>query len=302
MQKRISLIDGNSVGHAAHRATKLRSGDMETQAVFGMLRSIRDMKVERPNFEPIVLWDGRAQWRFDLHPEYKSNRDNDPKKLAEREAYKAQRPFISRALSALGVRQMTAFTHEADDMAGYLVQHLSASGSIIRLETGDGDWKQLVRKNVTWHDHRDDAKETRIDNFFDKTGYETPYKFLQGKCLMGDSSDVIGGVGGIGEKGAPEFIAEFGGVQQFWKQVESGIFVPKKKAHINLCTPKARQIFYRNMRLMQLLKVDPPKRSDVYSDAGRFDPDAFAKVCEELAFTSILRKLDDFVKPFSKFK
>ena len=79
MQKRISLIDGNSVGHAAHRATKLRSGDMETQAVFGMLRSIRDMKVERPNFEPIVLWDGRAQWRFDLHPEYKSNRDNDPK-------------------------------------------------------------------------------------------------------------------------------------------------------------------------------------------------------------------------------
>lgn len=298
IKKRISLIDGNSLGHAHHRSVKLTSGTMQTQAVFGMVRAIREMKAMRPHYEIIVLWDGRAQWRFDLHPDYKSNRTDDAKKLAEREAYKEQRPYIERALEALGIRQMTAFTHEADDLAGYLVKKFSNPETHIRLETGDGDWKQLIRQNVSWHDHRDDGKETNIANFFDKTGFESPYAFLEGKCLQGDSSDVIPGVGGIGAKGAPEFIAEFGSVRKFWQMCDSGLFVPKKKAHINLCSAEGRAAFGRNLRLMQLLKVEPPKRSDTVFKQGALDADKFTEVCEELAFGSILKNVDGFISPF----
>ena len=92
------LVDGNSVGHAAHRGTKLRAGDLETQAIYGTLHTIRNLKRRKPNWTPMVLWDGRAEWRFDLHPLYKSNRENDDKKRAERESYKQQRPYIATAL------------------------------------------------------------------------------------------------------------------------------------------------------------------------------------------------------------
>lgn len=298
---KINIIDGNSVGHAAHRATKLNSGTLQTQAVYGFIRTMRDMKVAHPDFTPLVLWDGKAQWRFDLHPAYKSNRDNDPKKVAEREHYVAQRPYIARCLEHMGIRQMTAMTHEADDMAGYMVDKFMATqGNEIILSTGDKDWIQLVRPGVTWMDHRDDDKVVTLANIFDKTGYPSPYAFLEGKCLQGDSSDVIPGVGGIGEKGAPDFIAEFGSVRKFWQRCDSGEFVPKKKAHINLASPEGRAAFKRNFRLMQLLKVTQPNQKDVQVTPGKFDAEKFAEVCEELAFVSILRNLDHFLQPFKK--
>lgn len=298
---KINIIDGNSVGHAAHRATKLTSGTLQTQAVYGFIRTMRDMIVENPDFTPLCLWDGKAQFRFDIHPAYKSNRDNDPKKVAEREHYVAQRPYISRCLDHLGIRQMTAMKHEADDMAGYMVEKVMATeGNEILLSTGDRDWIQLVRPGVTWRDHRDDTKIITAATIFDKTGFPSPYAFLEGKCLQGDSSDVIPGVGGIGEKGAPEFIAEFGSVRKFWQRCDSGEFTPKKKAHINLASPEGRAAFKRNFRLMQLLKVSQPDKADVQVIPGKFDADKFAEVCEELAFVSILRNLDHFLKPFKK--
>lgn len=298
---RINIIDGNSIGHAAHRSTRLTSGGLQTQAVFGFVRTLRDMLVEHPDFTPMVLWDGRAQWRFDLHPEYKSNRDNDPKKVEERKHYVAQRPYIARALEHLGVRQMTVMTHEADDMAGHLVGQLTKQpANEILLSTGDQDWIQLIRPNVTWRDHRDDSKIVTMDNLMDKTGYPTPYAFLEGKCLQGDTSDVISGVGGIGEKGAPEFIAEFGSVRKFWHRCDSGEFVPKKKAHQRLASPEGRAVFGRNLRLMQLLKVAAPNPKDVNVVQGKLDIDKFAEVCEELAFASILRNVENFCKPFAR--
>lgn len=332
-----NIIDGNSIGHAAHRATKLTSGTLQTQAIYGFIRTMRDMKVEHPDFTQLVLWDGKAQWRYDMHPAYKSNRDNDPKKVEERAHYVAQRPYIARCLEHLGIRQMTAMKHEADDMAGYMVAKLTEQpGNEVLLSTGDQDWLQLLRPGVTWRDHRDDSKIITLDNLMDKTGYASPYAFLEGKCLQGDGSDVISGVGGIGEDTAPLFLAEFGSVREFWRRCDSGEFVPKYKYHRNLwqgCSPytkeeweaqwvfagdasdtkayekarkkhmdawpgQGRTLFARNLRLMQLLKVTPPDKKDVVVVPGKFDADKFAEVCEELAFVSILRNLDHFLKPF----
>lgn len=294
------LIDGNSVGYSSHYATKLHAGEMETQAVFGFVKTMRELRVTYPEHIPLVLWDGHAQWRFDLSPEYKSNRDNDPKKLAIREAYHKQTPYIKDALCALGVRQLRAKTHEADDLAGYFVKNLSEKDGFeeIVLISGDRDWLQLVRPGVTWRDMRDDARIVTTANFLDKTGYKTPLAFLEGKCLTGDSSDCISGVGGIGDKGAPEFLAEFGSVREFWRQCETGEYKPTKKAHINLYSGPGRQIFGRNLKMMQLLKVPKPDPSAVESRTGKPDPEAFADLCGELAFASITRNLDSFLKPF----
>lgn len=297
---RYLLIDGNSIGYACHHATKLHSGELETQAIFGFVKTMRELRVTYPGHVPLVLWDGRAQWRYDLVPEYKSNRSDDPRKIAIKKAYEAQTPLIKDALFTLGVRQLRALTHEADDLAGYFTKTLSAKEGFeeIVLISGDQDWLQLVRPKVTWRDMRDDAKIIHSGNFLDKTGYKTPLAFLEGKCLTGDSSDCISGVGGIGEKGAPEFLAEFGSVRTFWQRCDSGDFVPKKKAHIRLASPDGRRAFARNFQAMQLLRVPKPEAGAIESRVGPVNAAAFGDLCAELAFASITRNLDHFIKPF----
>lgn len=305
MGSKTIIIDANSVGRAMHSAVKLNHGGMQTQAVFGFIKSVRQLRLEYPDWKLMVLWDGRAQWRFDLLPEYKGNRTDDPKKVADKEAYQAQVPYIQRALSALGVRQLTGLDHEADDLAGYLTGQLTQKNAnlekpehLIKLWTGDRDWIQLVRPGVEWQDHRDKSRIVTMKNLMDETGYASPFAFLEGKVLQGDSSDCIPGVGGIGEKGAPVFLAEFGSVRNFWKKCDSGEFVPKLKAHQRLCSAEGRMLYGRNLRLMQLLKVAPPAKERVKLDLGKFNEDEFSDVCAELNFVSLVKVVPTFVQPF----
>lgn len=305
------LVDGNSVGYAQHYGTKLRSGELETQAIFGFVRKMREMRMGYRGCRIVVLWDGRAQWRFDLLPEYKSNRDSDPKKLAFKAAYVAQRPYIAKALEHLGVQQITGKHHEADDLAGYFTPKLLRKNpdNKIVLFSGDNDWIQLVQENVIWRD----ASPLRPDNIvkhtnlLDKKGYKTPLAFLEGKCLQGDTSDVISGVGGIAEAGAPVFLAEWGSVGNFFKAVDAGTYTPKvrkdpkaKTPHPEqaLASPEGRALFLRNLKLMQLMRVEAPKREDLLNIPGHPDKQAFRELCEELSFSSIVREMDSFFEPF----
>lgn len=331
------LIDANSIFYAAQHATKLNSGGMETQAVFGAVKMARELRVLYPEFKQVWCHDSRATWRFDLHPGYKAGRSDTPEKVALKKALDVQRPFIHRAFASLGVRQITVDGYEADDTIGYLSATLAAvPDSEVGIISGDQDLCQLVRKNVFWRDMRDDSKIITLANLMDKTGYPTPYAFLEGKCLTGDTSDKIPGVGGIGEGGAPEFIAEFGSVREFWRRCDAGEFIPTKKPHLSLwkgnspytkeewaaqqvvtCEVRTekeeaklkkdwmnqwpgqgRLIFARNFRLMQLLRVPKPVKTAVNLDNGRMDMDAFAEVCAELSFLSILKNIETFAKQF----
>lgn len=296
------IVDGNSIGHANHNATKLTVGEMETQAIFGVVKSVHALAKNHPGWNMVVLWDGKAQWRKEICPEYKENRKaTDEKQAAHKESYKKQSPFVRKALQLMGVRQMLVTSAEADDMAGLMTKKLAKAGQRVKLITGDKDWLQMVQSGVVWFDPIRD-RECNMSNFFEFTGYRTPEQFLDGKALMGDSSDNISGVGGIGEKGAPEFIAEFGSVAEFYRQVESGIFVPKKKAHIRLASPEGRAVFERNRKVMNLLDVPIPPKEDVSVIAPTYNRDAFRALCEKLAFHSILREFDAFLEPFEQPK
>ncbi len=153
MENLIILVDANSIGYAAQHAIKLYSGSMQTQAVFSFIKTMRELRQRYPHAGMVVLWDGRAEWRFEREPSYKSNRKSDPRMQQEHDAYKAQCPFIKRALKALGIKQMTSAIHEADDLAGILVQRFASDpNNRILLITGDRDWLQLVKPNVSWRD------------------------------------------------------------------------------------------------------------------------------------------------------
>lgn len=229
------LVDGNSIGYANHHATKLTAGELQTQAIFGFIKTMRQLRMSYPTASILVLWDGKAEFRYELHPGYKGDRRNTPQKEADHKAYKAQVPHIQRATTLLGISQMLAYNLEADDLAGIFTNRfLAKPENEVLLITGDQDWAQLVRERVTWRDLRSDDRIITPYNFFEKTGYKTPYAFLEGKCLHGDSSDCISGVGGIGETTAPLLLAEHGSVRNFWKKCDEGTYTPRTKAERSL--------------------------------------------------------------------
>lgn len=309
----LMIIDSNAIGYAGHNTTPLYSGTQQTQSVFHFLKSARKMMMLHPDYQPICLWDNVAKWRYDLNPHYKSDRSNDPEKVKRREDYKTQRPFIQRSLVHLGINQMSAVNREADDLAGYLSRVALEKGAKVMLVTGDEDWIQLIGENCDWLDPIHD-KFRSMSNLLETTGYVNTQQFLEGKALVGDTSDNIPGIGGIGDKGAPEFIAQYGSVTNFLKMADEGKLPAKmpvahKRLAENIAPPPskkygalapARDAWERNMKLMDLRSVARPSKEDFRSVKGRFNVDKFEEVCAELAFHSILRTMDSWIKPFEK--
>lgn len=305
---KVLLIDGNSLGFANQMANKLTVGGREVQAIFGFLRSLRDIMQQHPGFEPLVLWDHRAQWRFDLYPDYKGNRDKDPKMVESKNQWKAQKPTLAKMLNALGVSQLLVHGAEADDMAGLMSVSITAKGGEVVLVSGDQDWLQLLNERCHWFDPIRDHRIS-MKNFAEFTGYATPRQFLEGKALQGDTSDHIKGVGGIGEKGAAEFILQYGSVDEFFRQAEAGE-LPKKLGAVlkrfanNEVPPREgydlpmRDAYRRNLKLMDLQNVPKPDPHKVKVTKGNYNIDRFRELCEELAFRSILIKLDAWIQPF----
>jgi len=307
----INIIDGNAIGYAGHNTTPLYSGKQQTQAIFHFIKSIRKLMLLYPDYEPVCLWDNVTKWRYDLNPYYKTDRANNPDKVKRRSDYKEQRPFIQRALMHLGINQLSAEGHEADDLAGYLSNAAIDRGAKVILTTGDEDWIQLVSDNCQWIDPIHD-KHCTMKNLLEMTGYVTTQQFLEGKALVGDTSDNIPAVGGIGEKGAPDFVAQYGSVTDFLRLADAGKLPEKmpmahKRLAENLAPPPSkkygelapcRDAFLRNMKLMDLRSVPKPDKSQFRSVKGRFNLEKFEELCGELAFHSILKTKESWVKPF----
>lgn len=295
MKKVICLVDANSIGNANHNATRLVAGDMETQAIVGCIKSARKFMEDYPDCGFVWLWDNRAQWRFDLYPKYKANRaPKDERQAASKEQYKNQIPYIRKALNWLGIAQLEAKGYEADDLAGWMVSRLTQG---IVLISGDMDWAQLVNRKTVFFDPIR-GKHINLNNYFSVTGYRNPRHFLDGKCLTGDASDGITGVGGIGKLTAPQFVAEFDGVMGFLEQVEYGGYKPRLKREIGLASGEGLERYYRNMKLMKLIDREAPTSPQMTQ--GEFNPDEFLSLCYDLNIKSIYSDFDNFVKPFER--
>jgi DNA polymerase I len=298
------VIDGNAMGHAHHNAskltTRLESGkEVQTQVIYGYARMLRDLYAKHPGAEIVVLWDGRAKFRYELYPDYKASRkkvlEDDPKKAADRQAYYDQIPLAKRAVTLMGIAQVRNSDLEADDLAGWFCRRTKQRQ--VLLVTGDRDWWQLITPNVTWLDPRGEGKVVNASSFEQHSGYPTTEQFIQGKALMGDNSDSIAGVGGIGEKGAAKLIAEYGTVEAFFAKCDGG-FVPGSKALAGLASPEGRAKFARNLSLMDLARAPDPDRTRTTVEPGAWDEEKLRTLCERLGFMSILRQWDSWITPF----
>lgn len=294
------LIDGNNYLFAAqHSGAKLTAGEQEVTAVFGFLGSLRNVMERFPGSHPTVLWDGSPSWRQGVYPDYKANRDKNPKLVATKEALRNQRPLIKDILKVMGVRQYTVLGQEADDLAGFLSRVLVERGDDVVLVTRDGDWQQLVRPGVIWYDHKKDKQITHL-NFEAETGYTSPAAFLHGKAIQGDAGDNIPGVGGLGEGAAALIMRHFDSLEACYRVW--GAYGPSTGPDWRMYRTKITKAFgdpkildrYKNNLMLMELRDRPvvPLKNESRHDEAQLKA-AFAA----LGFHSLLRKYDSWMRP-----
>lgn len=305
MKKQFLIVDANNIGHIGQSMKPLTLGTMQVQAIYGFLRILRSYVQKYSFATPVVLWDGLS-WRKTIYPEYKANREraetkHEIEKQASNKAYQAQRPYIEKALSFLGVTQVKAQNMEADDLAAIMTKLYTGQGHRVTLLTEDQDWLQLVGPSCALERPKSKDRVT-VQVFESITGCKDARTFVEKKALMGDGGDHIKGVGGVGEKRALEFLAEHGSFNQFLNDVmlTKNIDIktlPKWKR--DLVEDEAKSLaFDFNIKLVDLNTTARPAPAGMHVSPGEPSPENFRKMCDLLLFKSITDQFETWISAF----
>ena len=226
---KLLAIDGNSILNRAFYGIKLltnKKGEF-TNAIFGFmniyLRNIGDI---RPDAVAVAFDLRTPTFRHKAVSYYKANRKGMPPELAE------QLPKVKKLLELMGVKVVECEGYEADDVLGTLSKLCSDSGNECYVLTGDRDSLQLIDDKVTvvLATNKENIYYTP-EKFNEDYGFE-PIKLIDLKALMGDSSDNIPGVAGIGEKTASALIKEYGCIENLYENYEASGLTKGVKAKL----------------------------------------------------------------------
>jgi 5'-3' exonuclease len=268
--------------------------------VDSLLFALHTVQNEYPDHRllPVLLWAGRAQWRYDLYPDYKQ-RSVDPDHLAMKEAFRQQVPVLRGLWHRLGMPQIIAVDEEADDVAGHLAPRVARHGPVTAISK-DGDWLQIVGPNVRLYVHGENARwvgEADLPTAGGKFGYQSPAAFIQAKALAGDVSDNISGVDGVGLHTAAKLLAEFGSVERFWSAVDRGEHTAKGVIQQRLASAETRAMFHRNCQLMDWTQ-SPPLQPTTFLWIDRPDRAEALAILRELELKQAAGRLAEFVPSF----
>jgi len=202
------LIDGSGyIFRAFYAIQRLSTKDgFPTNALYGFLRMILKTMAEANSSRVAIIFDaGRKTFRNELYPEYKANRSECPPELSE------QMPYFRELSRALGLPVLECPGFEADDIIATLTEKLSADKRPVVIVSGDKDLMQLVTEDVKIWDTMKDSRYGPAQ-VVEKFGVG-PDKVTEILALMGDSSDNVPGVDGVGPKTATQLVQKYGDVE-----------------------------------------------------------------------------------------
>lgn len=287
---KLLAIDGNSIMNRAFYGIKMLSNKngVFTNALTGFMNIYLKICAEQKPDGVACAFDLRSPtFRHKADKNYKANRHGMPDELAQ------QMPMIKELLRNLGVHVLEAEGFEADDILGTLSAICSENGDECVILTGDRDSLQLVNDKVTVLLHG--TKETTVftpEKFHEVYGLE-PKQLIDLKGLMGDSSDNISGVKGIGEKTALTLIGEYGSVENLYEMLEKN----EVKATNSVLTKLAngKEDAFHSKWLATIVYDAPITREVSAYLLGEVDKKAVSEQLTGLEMYKLLEKLD--IKP-----
>ncbi|MEF2968402.1 DNA polymerase I [Paenibacillus sp. M1] len=211
--EKLILIDGNSIIYRAFFAMPplTNSSGLHTNAVYGFTNMLlRLIQEEKPTHILVAFDAGKETFRHEGYQEYKGGREKTPPELSE------QFPLMRELLESLGIAWFELPGYEADDIIGTISKQGEDSGREVLVVTGDKDMLQVVSDHVTVALTRKGISEVEPygpKEIEEKYGLK-PLQIIDLKGLMGDASDNIPGVPGVGEKTALKLLHQFGSVEE----------------------------------------------------------------------------------------
>lgn len=213
--KRLFLVDSSSLFFRAFYAIRPLTSPMglPVNAIYGYLSMILKLiKDEHPDYLAFCYDRKEPSFRKDIYSEYKSNRTEMPEDLVK------QMPYIKSVSDLLGIKSYEEPGFEADDLIGCLSEWGLAQNLAVYIVSGDKDFAQLVKENVFLYDT---MKGTCLDakGVVEKWGVK-PEQFIDYLAIVGDASDNIPGVKGVGPKGAIKLIEEYGTLENVYANID----------------------------------------------------------------------------------
>lgn len=287
MKKKLVLIDGNSIAYRAFFALPLLNNDkgIHTNAVYGFtMMLLRILEDEKPTHIMVAFDAGKTTFRHKTFSEYKGGRQKTPPELSE------QFPFIREVLDAYRIKRYELENFEADDIIGTLSKQAEEDGYEVKVISGDKDLTQLssdkttvaiTKKGIT------EIEEYTPAHIKEKYGL-SPNQIIDMKGLMGDTSDNIPGVPGVGEKTAIKLLAEFETLEKLLDSIDQ---VSGKKLKEKLEEFKDQAIMSKE--LATITREAPVTVQLDEFEYDEFDRDKVVRLFKELGFNSLLDKLGD---------
>jgi len=285
-RKTLYLIDGSSYIFRAFFGVRQQlstSKGFPTNALYGFINMIQKViRDEKPDYLVVAFDSPEKTFRHELYTEYKANRDAPPEELAQ------QFPFFEPLVEAYGLSSLRRPGFEADDIIGTLAKKGEQAGLEVSIVSGDKDMMQLISPNVHMLDTMKNKKFVDAD-VIEKFGVG-PGQVIEVMGLMGDSSDHIPGVAGVGPKTAAELIQKFGSIKSLYERIDE---VEKKKVKEKLERDKdnalmSRELVTININMDIEFKLDDMK-------LRKFDNAQLRKMFEEFEFTSFIDGLENAV-------
>ena len=215
--EKLILIDGNSLLNRAYYAMKVFStkDGLPTNGIFGFIKLVLKLiEDEKPKYFAVTFDLHEPTFRHKMYGEYKGTRKPMPEELVR------QVPVLKETLAAMQICMVEKAGYEADDLIGTISKRFQGVETYIY--TGDRDAYQLVGEGVNVCFTRKGVSDIDLltkDNFFEKVGL-TPAQIIEEKSIMGDSSDNIPGVRGIGPKGAKELLNAYGNLDGVYANLD----------------------------------------------------------------------------------
>lgn len=263
---KLLLIDGNSImNRAFYGIPDMTTNDgRHTNAIYGFLNIILKVIEEEQATHICVAFDLKKKtFRHEMYEAYKGTRKGMPEELHE------QMPRIKEILRAMHIRIVEQEGFEADDLIGTLSKKGEREGFAVTILSGDRDLLQLATDTVLVRIPKTKHGKTEVENYYAKNVVETygvtPLIFIDMKGLMGDTSDNIPGVPGIGEKTAAKLLAEYGDLDGVYAAVDS---MKASKMKQNLIENK--ELAYLS-KTLATIKLDCPIPFE-FSEATYHDP------------------------------
>ena len=288
MNEKIVLIDGHSIiNRAFYGVPDLTNKDgLHTNGIFGFVNILfKILEEEKPDYLTVAFDVKHPTFRHEMFAEYKGTRKGMPQELHE------QVPVLKELLTAMGIKIMELPGYEADDLLGTVAKRSEAKGMDVLVVSGDRDLLQIVTDDIRVCIPKTKRGTTEYEMYYTKDVQEKygllPIQIIELKALMGDSSDNIPGVPGIGEKTATAILQQFETLENAHAHLEE---IKPKRAKENL---EAHYDMAVMSKKLATIETNAPYEYNWQSarTGNIFTKEAY-EICQKLELKKLMAKFD----------